>query len=82
MEADPFAPLKARENPMKLMAASLLFTTSLISTIFTLLHVIITTNLELILPQETQKVRAFSLSLSPLSLDVSAVSASVRFVVR
>lgn len=54
MEADPGA------NPVKLMAASLLFTTFFILTIFTLLHVIITANQVLILPQDIQKVLAFS----------------------
>ncbi|CAB81354.1 hypothetical protein, partial [Arabidopsis thaliana] len=45
-EEDPLVPLKARKTPMKLMAASLHFTTFFISTIFTFLHVIIiTTNL-------------------------------------
>jgi len=64
MEEDPLVPLKARKTPMKLMAASLHFTTFFISTIFTFLHVIIiTTNLVLILPPELVKVRAFSISL-------------------
>jgi len=56
VEADPGT------NPVKLMAASLLFTTFFILAIFTFLHVIIiTTNQVLILPQDIQKVLAFSL---------------------